>query len=126
MITASIRFLTNNLMADLTCRASELQQSLQNIGVLTPPSLILLDNARTLQIHLSPNDEAGQIILSIINTKSDTLGNVQRLCRFVYCMNEKDKNDFLNRIENGEIKTIQQGIKLAEKIRKQRKQEQQR
>ena len=113
MITASIRFLTNNLMADLTCRASELQQSLQNIGVLTPPSLILLDNARTLQIHLSPNDEAGQIILSIINTKSDTLGNVQRLCRFVYCMNEKDKNDFLNRIENGEIKTIQQGIKLA-------------
>ena len=103
MITASIRFLTNNLMADLTCRASELQQSLQNIGVLTPPSLILLDNARTLQIHLSPNDEAGQIILSIINTKSDTLGNVQRLCRFVYCMNEKDKNDFLNRIENGEM-----------------------
>lgn len=117
MITASIRFLTNNLMADLTCRASELQQSLQGIGVLTPPSLIMLDNARTLQIHLSPNDEMGEKIYRLVNPKSDTLGNVQRLCRYVYCMNEKDKNDLLNRVESGGIRSINQGIKAAEKMR---------
>ena len=117
MITASIRFLTNNLMADLTCRASELQQSLQSIGVLTPPSLIMLDNARTLQIHLSPNDETGEKIYRLVNSKSDTLGGVQRLSRLVYCMNEKDKTDFLNRIESGGIRSVNQGIKAAEKMR---------
>ena len=117
MITASIRFLTNNLIADLTCRTSELQNNLQGIGVLTPPSLIMLDNARTLQIHLSPNDEMGKKIYGLVNQKSDTLGNVQKLCRLVYCMNEKDKNDFLNRIESGGIHSVNQGIKAAEKMR---------
>lgn len=126
MITASIRFLTNNLMADLTCRASELQQNLQSIGVLTPPSLILLDNARTLQIHLLPDGETGRMIHSIINTKSDTLGNIQRLCRHVYCMNSQNRTFFIDKLEKGEIKTVQQGIKLAEKLRAQRKKEQQR
>lgn len=117
MITASIRFLTNNLIADLTCRASELHNNLQGIGVLTPPSLIMLDNARTLQIHLSPNGEMGEKIYRLVNPKSDTLGNVQRLCRLVYCMNEKDKNDLLNRIESGGIRSVNQGIKAAEKMR---------
>lgn len=117
MITASIRFLTNNLIADLICRVSELQNNLQGIGVLTPPSLIMLDNARTLQIHLSPNNEVGEKIYGLVNPKSDTLGNVQRLCRLVYCMNEKDKNDFLNRVESGDIRSVNQGIKAAEKMR---------
>lgn len=117
MITASIRFLTNNLIADLTCRTSELQNNLQGIGVLTPPSLIMLDNARTLQIHLSPNDEMGKKIYGLVNPKSDTLGNVQKLCRLVYCMNEKDKNDFRSRIESGGIRSVNQGIKAVEKMR---------
>ena len=117
MITASIRFFTNNLMADLTCKSSELQNNLQSMGILTAPSLILLDNARTLQIHLTPNDETGEILHSIINTRSDTLGNVQRLCRYVYCMNDKDRADFLNRISSGSIKTVNKAIKAAEKMR---------
>lgn len=117
MIMASVRFLTNNLIADLTCRTSELQNNLQGIGVLTPPSLVMLDNARTLQIHLAPDDEVGEKIYRLVNPKSDTLGNVQRLCRLVYCMNEKDKNDFLNRVESGDIRSVNQGIKAAEKMR---------
>ena len=40
MITASIKFLTNSLMADLTCRDSELRSNLQSTGVLMPPSMI--------------------------------------------------------------------------------------
>ncbi len=117
MITASIRFFTNNLMADLTCKSSELQNNLQSMGILTAPSLILLDNARTLQITLKPNDETGEILHGIINTRSDTLGNVQRLCRYVYCMNDKDRTDFLNRISSGSIKTVNKAIKAAEKMR---------
>lgn len=50
MVTAKVRFLTNNLVAELTCKADELKKSLEEIGVLTPLSVIKLDNARTLQI----------------------------------------------------------------------------
>lgn len=126
MITASIRFLTNSLMADLTCRAGDLQSNLQSMGVLTPLSLITLDNARTLQIHLTPADETGAYICHIVNPQKDTLGSVQRLCRHIYCMNGQHRAMFVDKLENGEIKTIQQGIKLAEKIREQKKTEQQR
>lgn len=121
MITANIRFLTNSLIADLTCRASDLQSNLQNMGVLTPLSLITLDNARTLQIHLTPTDEIGEYLCSIVNPKKDTLGSVQRLCRHVYCMNGQHRAIFADKLENGEIKTIQQGIKFDEKMREAKK-----
>ena len=117
MITANIRFLMNNLMAELTCKSSELQSNLQTMGILTPPSIIMLDNARTLEVKLTPNDEVGERIFSIVNTKSDTLGNVQRLCRYVYCMNDKDRNEFICKIDNGSIKTVNQALKIAYKMR---------
>lgn len=120
MVTASIRFLTNNLVADLTCRGVDLQTNLQNIGILTPPSLIKLDNARTLQIQLTPNDNIGELICRIVNPKNDTLGNVQRLCRFVYCMNEQHRDSFIRKLENGNIKSVSQGLKEAEKLHKQK------
>ena len=120
MVTANIRFLANRLMADLTCKNSELYNNLQEIGILTPPNIVTLDNAITLQIHLVPDDEAGELICSIVNSKKDTLGNVQRLCRYVYCMNAQNRESFLGKIESGEIKTVQQGIKLAEKMREQK------
>lgn len=117
MITANIRFLTNRLVADLTCKSNELYNNLQDIGILTPPNLITLDNARTLQIHLVPDDAFGERICSIVNTKRDTLGNVQRLCRYVYCMNEQNKGIFMDKIESGKIKNVMQGIKTAEQMR---------
>jgi len=117
MVTASVRFLTNNLVADLTCRSADLQTNLQSIGVLTPLSLIKLDNARTLQIQLTPNDNIGELICGIVNPRSDTLGNVQRLCRFAYCMNEQHKESFIKKLENGDIKSVSQGLKEAEKMR---------
>ena len=49
MVTAKVRFLTNNLVAELTCKGDELKKSLEEIGILTPMNLIKLDNARTLQ-----------------------------------------------------------------------------
>ncbi|MBE7048459.1 MAG: hypothetical protein E7393_03695 [Ruminococcaceae bacterium] len=117
MVTANVRFLTNSLEANLTCRSSELKESLEKIGVLTPFSQIRLDNARTLQINLIPNDEIGELICSIVNPRSDTLGNVQRLCRHLYCMNEQHTESFIKKLESGKIKTVLQGIKEAEKMR---------
>lgn len=117
MVTASVRFLTNNLVADLTCKSADLKDNLQKIGVFTPQNIIRLDNARTLQIHLTSNDEYGDLICNLVNTKHDTLGNVQRLCRYVYCMNEQNKKIFAGKVESGEIKSIAQAIRIAEKMR---------
>ncbi len=94
-----------------------MQANLQSIGVLTPLMLIRLDNARTLQIHLLPDDEVGELVCDMVNPKSDTLGNVQRLCRHIYCMSEQNKKIFLRKIEAGGIGTITQGINIAETIR---------
>ena len=85
MMTAKINFITNNLLVDMTCRENELRNSLQNNGILIVPSMIYLDNRRTLQIQLNANDEVGEIVKTLINTERDTLGTVQRLCRSVYC-----------------------------------------
>ena len=117
MVTAKVRFLTNNLVAELTCKADELKKSLEEIGVLTPLSVIKLDNARTLQIQLNPTDEVGELVCGIINPKSDTLGNVQRLCRHIYCFNEQNRVTFISKLESGEINTVSKGIKYAEKLR---------
>ena len=84
MMTAKINFITNNLLVDMTCRENELRNSLQNIGIQIVPSMIYLDNRRTLQIQLNANDEVGEIVKTLINTERDTLGTVQRLCRRVY------------------------------------------
>ena len=85
MMTAKINFITNNLLLDMTCREKELRENLQSAGILIIPSMITLDNNRTLQIQLNANDEVGEIVKTLINTERDTLGTVQRLCRSVYC-----------------------------------------
>ena len=100
MMTAKINFITNNLLVDMTCRENELRSSLQNIGILIVPNMIYLDNRRTLQIQLNANDEVGEIVKTLIDTERDTLGTVQRLCRSVYCLNEKHRAELIEMIEN--------------------------
>lgn len=117
MVTAKVRFLANNLVAELTSRADEIRCGLEETGILTPLNLIKLDNARTLQVSLVPNDEAGELVVGIVNKKSDTLGNVQRLCRHIYCLNEQNRDNLLLKIKSGEINSVQKGIKYAEKLR---------
>ena len=117
MITAKVRFLANNLVAELTGRADEIRCGLEEAGILTPLNLIKLDNARTLQVYLIPNDEAGELVVGIVNKKCDTLGNVQRLCRHIYCLNEQNRETLLAKIKTGEINSVNKGIRFAEKLR---------
>lgn len=117
MMTAKVGFFQNNLVADLTCRASELQNNLQSIGILVMPNLITLDNARTLQIQITPNDEIGERIYSLVNVEIDTLGTVQRLCRCVYCLNAEHRAEFLEAVDGGDIKTVEQGIRYTQMLR---------
>ena len=90
MVTAKVRFLTNNLVAELTCKADELKKSLEEIGVLTPLSVIKLDNARTLQIQLNPTDEVGELVCGIINPKSDTDPGVVPIYFSILCSDAKE------------------------------------
>lgn len=117
MMTAKINFITNNLLVDMTCRENELRNSLQNIGILIVPSMIYLDNRRTLQIQISADDKVGEIVKTLINTERDTLGTVQRLCRSVYCLNTKHRAELIEMIENGEITTAAEGIEMAKRLR---------
>lgn len=95
MITAGIQFLQNSLTADLSQLPIRLKDDLQHMGVLTPPNLILLDNARTLKIELYPEDNRGERIIDLVNKKSDTLGAVNHLCYSIRCMDARDKTRFL-------------------------------
>lgn len=117
MMTAKITFITNNLLLDMTCREKELRENLQSAGVLIIPSMITLDNNRTLQIQLNANDEVGEIVKTLINTERDTLGTVQRLCRSVYCLNSKHRAELIEMIENGEITSAAEGIEMAKRLR---------
>lgn len=117
MMTAKINFITNNLLLDMTCREKELRENLQSAGILIIPSMITLDNNRTLQIQLNANDEVGEIVKTLINTERDTLGTVQRLCRSVYCLNTKHRAELIEMIENGEITSAAEGIEMAKRLR---------
>ncbi len=119
MMTASVKFLGSSLLADMTCRVSEFRNHLQGIGIYTIPNMITLDNGRTLQIHLTPDDEIGEIIYGLVDAKKDTLGNVQLLCRYVYCMNADNKANFLEMIEDGRIQSVTEAISIAGQLHKQ-------
>lgn len=123
MITANINFLTNSFTADLTCRDSELRAKLNSAGVLMQPNMIPLNNTMTLKVHLIPDDNIGEMICGIVNTNKDTLGSVQRLCRHYYCLNSRHKAKFTEKLENGEITSVEQGISVAQKMREVRKTE---
>lgn len=117
MMTASVNFFENNLMADLTCKDIELSKKLTEMGVITPPNQIPLNNALTLKVFLQPDNEIGQMVYDIVDFENDTLGNVRKLCRHIYCLNSQNARKFTAMLENGSIRTVNQGIAVAQKLR---------
>lgn len=121
MITANINFLSQSADIDLSEPPAEVQKQLQHIGVLTVPSLIMLDNARTVKINLTADDMTGENILKIIDRKKDTLGAVNKLCGYVRRMDYRDDAAFSEKLENGEYSTLDEALKAAEKLKEQRR-----
>lgn len=104
-------------MADLTCKDIELSKQLTEMGVITPPNQIPLNNALTLKVFLQPDNEIGQMVYDIVDFENDTLGNVRKLCRHIYCLNSQNTRKFTAMLENGSIRTVNQGIAVAQKLR---------
>lgn len=121
MITAKIQFLQNSLVADLSCLPIKLHEDLQRMGVLTPQDLIRLDNARTLKIQLFPEDNYGEQLMYLIDTKSDTLGAVNELCHSIRCMDSRDKARFFDNLDNGKYRDLSGAQNDVDKMRTQRK-----
>ncbi len=121
MITANINFLSQSADIDLSEPPAEVQKQLQHIGVLTVPSLIMLDNARTVKINLTADDMTGENILKIIDRNKDTLGAVNKLCGYVRRMDYRDDAAFSEKLENGEYSTLDEALKAAEKLKEQRR-----
>ena len=121
MITADIRFLSNNAVVELSDAAADIQKKLQSIGVLTSLNLIMLDNARTLKIELTADDTTGENILKLINCEHDTLGDVNRLCNHVCRMDYRDDMVFSENLEKGEYRSLTEALKAAEKLKEQRR-----
>ena len=121
MITANVNFLSRSADIDLSEPPAEVQKQLQRIGVLTVPSLIMLDNARTVKINLTADDMTGENILKIIDRNKDTLGAVNKLCGYVRRMDYRDDAAFSEKLENGEYSTLDEALKAAEKLKEQRR-----
>lgn len=121
MIKAQIQFLQDSHIADLSQLPIVLREDLQHMGILTPPDLILLDNARTLKIELYPEDNRGERIVDLVNKKSDTLGAVNRLCYTLRCMDTRDIEKFFESLDSGDYSTLSDAQQGADKLRSQRK-----
>ncbi len=121
MIEAKVNFLSNNAFVELSRPPLEVQEQLQNVGVLTNPNLIMLDNARMLKIELYADDTTGENILKLIDKKKDTLGSVNRLCNHIRCMDYRDDMTFSENLENGKYGSLNEALKSAEKLREQRR-----
>ena len=94
---------------------------MQHIGVLTVPSLIMLDNARTVKINLTADDMTGENILKIIDRNKDTLGAVNKLCGYVQRMDYRDDAVFSEKLENGEYGSLDAAVKATERLKEQRR-----
>ena len=103
MINARLSFPTSETVVDLSKPLYELQSQLRKANVLTHPNNITLDNSRMLKVELFAEDSTGENILDLVDTDSDTLGTVNKLCSLIRKMDYRDDKVFTEKLERREI-----------------------
>ena len=121
MLKGKVHFLQQSIVLDLSNPPYTMQDKLQSIGILTPPNQIKLDNARTLKVELYPEDSMGERIDALIDKNNDTLGVVNKLCYCIYGMDYRSEVRFAEALDSGKTETIEEALKLAEKLREQQR-----
>ena len=116
MITARIEFLQNKVVTDLSEPPIRLHERLQNMGVLTPQDLIMLDNSRTLRVHLYPYNYHGERLLELVDRKSDSLGALNKLCYSINRMDSRDQDRFFRKLSEGSYYTLSEAQHDVSKI----------
>ena len=121
MLKGKVHFLQQSAILDLSDPPYTMQDKLQSIGILTPPNQIRLDNARTLKVELYPEDSMGERIDALIDKNNDTLGVVNKLCYCIYGMDYRSEVRLSDALDSGKAETIDEALKLAEKLREQQR-----
>ena len=121
VLKGKVHFLQQSIVLDLSEPPYTMQDKLQSIGILTPPNQIRLDNARTLKVELYPEDSMGERIDALIDKTNDTLGVVNKLCYCIDGMDYRSEVRFADALDSGKAETIEEALKLAEKLREQQR-----
>lgn len=121
MINAKLSFPTSETVVDLSKPLYELQTQLRKAGVLTHPNNITLDNSRMLKVELFTEDSTGENILDLVDTSSDTLGTVNKLCSLIRKMDYRDDKVFSENLANGSYATLTEATRAAEKLNEARR-----
>lgn len=121
MINARLSFPTSETVVDLSKPLYELQTQLRKANVLTHPNNITLDNSRMLKVELFAEDSTGENILDLVDTDSDTLGTVNRLCNNVQTMDYRDDKVFTQKLADGEFSSLTDALRMTEKLKEQRR-----
>ena len=121
MLKGKVHFLQQSIVLDLSDPPYTMQDKLQSIGILTPPNQIRLDNARTLKVELYPEDSMGERIDALIDKNNDTLEAVNKLCYCIDGMDYRSEVRFAEALDSGKAETIEEALKLAEKLREQQR-----
>ena len=116
MITARVEFLQNKALTKLSEPPMKLHERLQSIGVLTPQDMILLDNSRTLRVHLYPDNYHGEQLLKLVDRKADSLGTVNKLCYSINRMDSRDQDRFFRNLTEDSYYTLSQAQHGVSKI----------
>lgn len=116
MINARLSFPTSETVVDLSKPLYELQAQLRKAGVLTHPNNITLDNSRMLKVELFTEDTTGENILDLVDTSSDTLATVNKLCSLIRKMDYRDDKVFSDNLSNGSYATLTEATRVAEKL----------
>ena len=121
MINARLSFPTSETVVDLSKPLYELQSQLRKANVLTHPNNITLDNSRMLKVELFAEDSTGENILDLVDTDSDTLGTVNKLCSLIRKMDYRDDKVFSDKLASGRYTTLTDAICAAEKLNEARR-----
>ena len=121
MINARLSFPTSETVVDLSKPLYELQSQLRKANVLTHPNNITLDNSRMLKVELFAEDSTGENILDLVDTDSDTLGTVNKLCSLIRKMDYRDDKVFSDNLANGSYATLTEATRAAEKLNEARR-----
>ena len=120
MITVSIKFLDNGVNIDLPCRNGTLRDILGSAGILINPSVLLLNNARTVKISLIPEDNMDKNIISLINP-TDTLGKLNKVCNVLNCLDHREYDLIQKGLENNKYRSLGNLLEVADHLKGKRR-----
>ena len=104
----------------MPCRNGTLRDILGSAGILINPSVLLLNNARTVKISLIPEDNMDKNIISLINP-TDTLGKLNKVCNVLNCLDHREYDLIQKGLENNKYRSLGNLLEVADHLKGKRR-----